>query len=43
MVALLVAGEPGNVEEAAAVRHPGKAKVAFAGLFEELATQLAAR
>jgi pseudoazurin len=43
MVALFVVGEPGNVAEAAAVRHPGKAKVAFAGLFEELATQLASQ
>jgi pseudoazurin len=43
MVALIVVGEPENVAEAAAVKHPGKAKVAFAGLFEELATQLASK
>jgi hypothetical protein len=43
MVALIVAGDPGNVAEATAVKHPGKAKVAFAGLFEELATQLASQ
>jgi pseudoazurin len=43
MVALIVAGDPANVAEAAAVKHPGKAKVAFAALFEELDTQLAAR
>jgi pseudoazurin len=43
MVALFVVGEPENVAEAAAVKHPGKAKVAFAGLFDELATQLASQ
>jgi pseudoazurin len=43
MVALIVAGEPTNVDEASAVRHPGKAKAAFAAMFEELGTRLASR
>ena len=42
MVALIVAGEPVNREAAAAVKHPGKARQAFAGLFDELNTRLAA-
>ncbi|MCR4269060.1 pseudoazurin [Nitratireductor sp. ZSWI3] len=33
MVALVVVGEPTNTEEAAAVKHPGKAKKVFAELF----------
>ena len=33
MVALVVVGEPVNVEAAQAVKHPGKAKTAFADLF----------
>jgi pseudoazurin len=41
MVALFVVGEPGNFAEAAAVKHPGKAKVAFAAMFDKLATQVA--
>jgi pseudoazurin len=43
MVALFVVGDPGNVAEAAAVTHPGKAKQVFAALFGELATALASR
>ncbi len=37
MVALIKVGEPGNVEEAMAVKQTGKAKAVFAGLFGELA------
>lgn len=37
MVALIKVGEPGNVEEAMAVKQPGKAKAVFADLFGELA------
>jgi pseudoazurin len=33
MVALVVVGEPVNAEAAQAVKHPGKAKTAFADLF----------
>jgi pseudoazurin len=32
MVALVVVGEPTNLEAAAAAKHPGKAKTVFAGL-----------
>ncbi len=32
MVALIVVGEPANVDEAGAVKHPGKAKQTFADL-----------
>ena len=35
MVMLVVAGEPGNAEEAKTVKHPGKAKATFAQLFEQ--------
>ncbi|MEH6718421.1 MAG: pseudoazurin [Aurantimonas endophytica] len=35
MVALIKVGEAANVDEAQAVTHPGKAKVAFADLFSE--------
>ena len=35
MVALIVAGEPGNVDEAKTAKHPGKAKK----VFEELLAQ----
>ncbi len=34
MVALVVVGEPGSVDAAKAVQHPGKAKTVFAQLFE---------
>jgi pseudoazurin len=39
MVALIIAGEPNPqaLEEAAAVKHPGKAKERFAAIFEEVA------
>ncbi|WP_127600150.1 pseudoazurin [Nitratireductor alexandrii] len=33
MVALIEVGEPGNLDEAEAVKHPGKAKTVFAELF----------
>ena len=36
MVALISVGEPVNLEEAKAVKHPGKAKANFASIFEEL-------
>jgi hypothetical protein len=39
MVALIAVGEPGNVEAAKAVKNPGKAKGAFAALFDQLAAQ----
>lgn len=37
MVALVIVGTPANLDEAKAVAHPGKAKPAFAALFEKLA------
>jgi pseudoazurin len=39
MVALIAVGDPANAEEAKAIKHPGKAKSAFAALFDRLATQ----
>ncbi len=36
MVALIVVGNPGNLEEASAVKHPGKAKRVFAALLEQV-------
>jgi pseudoazurin len=42
MVALIVVGTPGNIAEARAVAQPGKAKQAFAAMFEKLPTQAAA-
>ncbi len=36
MVALIVAGNPVNLEEAKAVKHPGKAKKAFEALFAQV-------
>ncbi|QUS41571.1 pseudoazurin [Tardiphaga alba] len=39
MVALVVVGTPANVDEAKAVSHPGKAKPAFAALFEKAAAK----
>jgi hypothetical protein len=35
-VALIVVGNPGNLEEASAVKHPGKAKRVFATLLEQV-------
>jgi pseudoazurin len=43
MVALIVAGDAVNLDAAFAVKHPGKAKQAFAAMFDELATRLAGR
>lgn len=43
MVALIVAGDAVNLDAALAVKHPGKAKQAFAAMFDELATRLAGR
>lgn len=37
MVGMVVVGEPTNAEPAKAAKHPGKAKQAFATLFEKLA------
>ncbi|MBN9060209.1 pseudoazurin [Kaistia sp. MMO-174] len=37
MVALIVAGKPVNLEEAKAVKHPGKAKKAFEALLSQAA------
>ena len=42
MVALIVVGTPGNLAEARAVPQVGKAKQAFAALFDKLPTQAAA-
>lgn len=39
MVALVVVGTPTNVEDAKRVTQPGKAKPAFAALFEKAATK----
>ena len=38
MVAMIVVGTPGNVDQAKAVPQVGKAKQVMAGLFEKLAT-----
>lgn len=35
MVALIVAGDPPDIEAALAVKHPGKARAVFADLFSE--------
>lgn len=35
MIALIAVGEPGNAEEAKAVKHPGKAKKRFQATFEQ--------
>jgi pseudoazurin len=41
MVGLVVVGTPTNAAEAKAVTHPGKAKTAFAALFEKVAAKYA--
>lgn len=38
MVGLVVVGDAANVDQAKAATHPGKAKQAFANLFDKLAT-----
>jgi pseudoazurin len=38
MVGIVVVGEPTNADQAKAATHPGKAKQAFANLFDKLAT-----
>lgn len=38
MVALIVAGKPVNIEQAKAVKHPGKAKAVFADLLASAAS-----
>ena len=38
MVGMIVVGDPANVDQAKAATHPGKAKQAFATLFDKLAT-----
>jgi pseudoazurin len=43
MVALVVVGKPDNLDEAKAVPQSGKARQAFATLFERLTTQAAAK
>jgi pseudoazurin len=37
MVAIIVVGQPVNLEEAKTVKHPGKAKKVFADLFAQIA------
>ena len=43
MVALVVVGKPGNLEEVKALPQSGKARQVFAGLFDRLTTQAAAK
>ena len=44
MVGMIVVGEPANADQAKAATHPGKAKQAFANLFDKLAaTKTAAK
>jgi pseudoazurin len=43
MVAMVVVGEPGNVDEAKSVVHPGKAKPAFAAMFDKLPAKTASK
>lgn len=43
MVGLIVVGSPANLDKAKAATHPGKAKQAFARLFDTLATKTAAK
>jgi pseudoazurin len=43
MVGLIVVGTPGNLDQAKAATHPGKAKQAFAKLFDTLGTKTASR
>jgi pseudoazurin len=38
MVGMVVVGDAANLDQAKAATHPGKAKQAFAGLFDKLAT-----
>lgn len=38
MVGMIVVGEASNVDQAKEAKHPGKAKQAFANLFDKLAT-----
>jgi pseudoazurin len=42
MVGMIVVGEPTNADQAKEAKHPGKAKQAFANLFDKLATTVAA-
>jgi len=42
MVGLVVVGEAHNLDQAKAAAHPGKAKTAFSGLFDKLATSMTA-
>jgi pseudoazurin len=41
MVALVVVGTPGNINQARSVAHPGKANTTFATLFEQATTKAA--
>lgn len=42
MVAIIVVGKPGNLDQAKTINHPGKAKAAFAALFAKVETVQAA-
>jgi pseudoazurin len=43
MVAMVVVGEPTNVDEAKSVTHPGKAKQTFAAMFDKLPQKTACK
>jgi pseudoazurin len=43
MVAMVVVGEPTNVDEAKSVTHPGKAKQTFAAMFDKLPQKTAGK
>ena len=42
MVGMIVVGDAANLEQAKQAKHPGKAKQAFAGLFDKLPVKQAA-
>jgi pseudoazurin len=42
MVGMVVVGDPGNVDQAKAAKHPGKAGKIFAALFDKLPASVAA-
>jgi pseudoazurin len=42
MVAIIVVGKPGNLDQAKSVNHPGKAKAAFAALIAKVGNVQAA-
>lgn len=43
MVAMVVVGEPANVDEAKSAAHPGKAKQTFAAMFDKLSQKTAGK